>query len=527
MKTMSVYILDKDATIGEWLRGHLRQIGVEAHWVSTVHDLIAAAEEAAPALCLLSLRPPVAQVLALITELSQEPRFAQTSFIVMGPVQYKRAAFETGADDYLTTPPDVIELRKRVRLYLDRAVLQARVMAETALTQEMEALAALMSDSRQSIDDTVELEPVTVLEHAAALTRERNLFDLVLRHAGVAISLVDPVGKLVYVNPTWERIVGAALEQRVGDVLTWPPVTDNLATNQAIASAIQNRLAWQGEFRHVRPSKRPVEVIMSLAPAYDANGELEGFVVTEADAGERRLVEQLKSRFLSDASFEMRTPVTNIKMRQYLLDQAPPEQHGMHLQALQRETERLSNLVEAMLELSRLDAGLTPMHFAPADLVRMVKEAVIRYGPTAEEKGVTLGLSNVEVVPAVEIDAGHMARAIGIIIENAIHYTPEGGHVAVRVRREAWTGGGFACIEVQDTGIGIAAEALPQIFERFFRSDRARDSGLRGVGLGLALAQEIVVRHNGNITAESEVNQGSTFTIWLPIARPTSAADGE
>jgi signal transduction histidine kinase len=102
-------------------------------------------------------------------------------------------------------------------------------------------------------------------------------------------------------------------------------------------------------------------------------------------------------------------------------------------------------------------------------------------------------------------------------VENAILYTPESGHIDVHLEVETWSGGGFVTIRVKDTGIGIEPEALPHVFNRFYRSERVRDAGIRGVGLGLAIAHEIISRHNGDITVESVVNEGSVFTIWLPL----------
>ncbi len=213
MTNLPVFILDKDASIGDWVRNQLLQIGVEAQWVATVSDLLSEAESQPPVVCLVALRAPVGQALTLITNLTQEPRFASTAFILIGPMHYKHAAFEAGADDYLITPPDVIELRKRVRLYLDRAVLEARVVAETRITQEMDRLSKLFQASEETIDE----ESLTLLEHAAALTQERNLFDTILRCAGEAISFVAPDGTLKYVNPAWEVLIGQKRHIGVGD----------------------------------------------------------------------------------------------------------------------------------------------------------------------------------------------------------------------------------------------------------------------------------------------------------------------
>jgi len=508
---MTVYILDKDPTAGNWVMHHLREIGIQACYMSSVADLLAESDHRAPLVCLVGLRPPVQQALSLVAELSQEPRFAQTSFLVMGPTQYKRSAFESGADDYIATPPEVIELRKRVRMYLDHAALEARVMAEVRITQEFEAL----SHEEKSSPDAGSDSSLTLLEHAAALTQERNLLEAVLRYAGEAIALVDMTGLVLYANPVWTRLVGHIGSQ--GMQLDWSAMFDNPMTIENIGAALRAGNEWRGEVRYRLPEGRWMDVEMSATPARDATGDIIGYVIVQHDVAERKAIEAIKTRFLADASVELRTPVTNIKMRQYLLRQAPPEQRAMHLQALERETERLSHLIDAMLELSRLDLGLVRISCESVDLNRILADATIRYAPVAEDKGVTLALTRNPSLGPVQADPIQLARAVGALIDNAILYTPEGGHIEVRLGHEAWTGGEFATIQIRDTGIGIEAREMPHIFERFYRSDRARDAGMRGVGLGLAIAQEIISRHNGDITVESQVNQGSLFTIWLPL----------
>jgi PAS domain S-box-containing protein len=410
MGTLPVYILDKDVTAGEWVYNHLRQVGIESSNFQSVADLLAGSEIRPPTVVLLGLRPPVGQVLSLIAGLTQEPRFARTSFILMGPVQYKRAAFEVGADDYLVTPPDVIELRKRVRLYLDRADLEIRVLAETQITQEMESLIQSAVGDGPAIDET----SLTLLEHAAALTQERNQFETILRYTTEAITLVGMDGCVVYRNPACDELMERLGMQTNGHAFfEWPLFTNDPALAQEIPALLEQGDFWHGELRYTLPEGKSVDLEMTITPARDHRNEITGYVIVQRDVAERKAVETLKTQFVADAAVEMRTPVTNIKMREYLLRQAPPDQQKMHLQALERETDRLSNLVEAMLELSRIDTGAVRITREKIDLNRLVTDVLIRYTPVAEEKGVTLGLARDESLPLVPADAVHLARARG------------------------------------------------------------------------------------------------------------------
>ncbi|NDJ74715.1 MAG: PAS domain-containing protein [Chloroflexi bacterium] len=517
MNALPVYILDKDPAVGEWILNQLREIAVEVMWMPTIADLLASSEERPPAVCLVALRPPVSQALALITELTQEPRFARSVFILMGPGQYKRAAFEAGADDYITTPPDVIELRKRVRLYLDRFELEQRVMAETRISQEIQALGEgpRREDLPPALAELADAPPMTLLEHMAGLMNAKDRIEGVLRFAGDAICLISPDGIVQYANPASERLLGQAMDCIVGRRIQWPPQSNNPMISRQIAQAVEDAETWRGDIQLTLDSGRTLETATTLTPVFTPDNTVSGFVLIQRDITQRRALETLKTNFLADAAMEMRTPVTNIKMRQYLLQQAPPDQHPMHLQSLERETERLSRLVEAMLELSRLDSGTVELNLEPIDLNRLVADVVVRYSPAAEDKGVTLALTRTEKPLETLVDTGQLSRAVGILVDNAIQYTPDAGHIEVHLGRETWTGGAFLTIQVKDTGMGIEDETLPHVFERFYRSERVRNSGIRGVGLGLAIASELVKRHNGHITAESKVNAGSTFTIWL------------
>jgi two-component system phosphate regulon sensor histidine kinase PhoR len=516
MSTSPVIILDKDTPTGEWVRHQLLQVGIDAQSVSTVSDLLAETDVRLPIVCLVAVRPPVAQVLSLVRELTQEPRFSYTAFILMGWPQHKHAAFEAGADDYLVTPPDVIELRKRVRLYLGRAELEARVVAETRITQELDAFSQGPSPSEDAelIPDP---EPVTLLEHAAVLSQERDLFETILRHAGEAVALVGVDGTLLYANPAWENLFGYLPDTSTGIQIEWPPSSDDPRTAEEIAEAVGQGVSWKGDIRYTLPTGRRLDVALTLTPVRDAVHDLLGYVSVQTDISERKADENLTKQFLTDAAVEMRTPVTNIKMREYLLREAPPDQHALHVQALERETERLSRMVEDVLELSRFDAGLVLLNRQEADMARLVSEAVTRFSPMAEEKGVVLAVTPSGPLPRILVDATQVARALGILIDNAVRYTPQDGHVDVRLGQEAWTGGDYLTVQVEDTGPGIAPEALPLIFDRFYRTEHARDSGVPGVGLGLSIAQEIVSLHDGHITVESELGQLSRFTIWLPV----------
>jgi signal transduction histidine kinase len=227
-------------------------------------------------------------------------------------------------------------------------------------------------------------------------------------------------------------------------------------------------------------------------------------------------LEQRRSEFVSNVSHEIGSPLTSIiGFARLLIDQdLDPETRRRYLEIIALEAERLSRLSDNLLRLSALDDAALERREHRLD--EALREVVTSLEPQWSEKGLT-----------VEVDAeaarwrgdeGMMRQVWVNLVHNAIKFTPAGGAVTVVVRREA---GGIVCA-VKDTGVGVAPEDLPHVFERFFRADKARSQG--GNGLGLALVKRIVELHGGRVEAASESGAGATFTVHLPrydAARPS------
>jgi heavy metal sensor kinase len=217
-------------------------------------------------------------------------------------------------------------------------------------------------------------------------------------------------------------------------------------------------------------------------------------------------------RFTADASHELRTPVTVIlSQTQTALsrERAAPE-YRETLQACQRAAQRMRKLIESLLELARLDAGQDRMKQESFDLSRVARECVEMVRPLAVERGVELRcqLSGVECSG----DAERVGQVVTNLLSNAIHFNHERGEVHITARSE----NGTAFLTIKDTGVGIPAEDLPHIFERFYRVDKSRSRIQGKTGLGLAICKAIVEAHNGSIHVTSQPGAGSTFEVRLP-----------
>jgi heavy metal sensor kinase len=223
---------------------------------------------------------------------------------------------------------------------------------------------------------------------------------------------------------------------------------------------------------------------------------------------------QHNQRFLADASHELRTPLAIIQGElESVVEQmgGKPEVQNITGSALE-EMERLKKIVEGLFALSRLDAGEAQQESAAFDLGELAATTADQMGLLAEDKNVSI---RSEFAPKVVVrgDRARLKQVLVNLLDNAINYTPEGGKIDVRVTSR----NGKAVLEVSDNGIGIPGEAIPHLFERFFRVDKARSREGGGAGLGLSIVKSICTAHNGQVDVESKEGEGSRFTVELPL----------
>jgi heavy metal sensor kinase len=222
-------------------------------------------------------------------------------------------------------------------------------------------------------------------------------------------------------------------------------------------------------------------------------------------------------RFLADASHELRTPLAALRGElESVVEQARalPELSDRVGSALE-EVDRLVKIVDALFAISRLDAGEAQQEQARFDLASLVASTTEQMSLLAEDKGVSVAC-NVQGSVHVDGDRARIKQVVVNLLDNAIKYTPPGGSIKLDVSARE----DKAVIEVADTGIGIPPNALPHIFERFFRVDKARSRDAGGAGLGLAIVKSICAAHGGQVYVESSEGQGSRFKVELPLARP-------
>ena len=228
-------------------------------------------------------------------------------------------------------------------------------------------------------------------------------------------------------------------------------------------------------------------------------------------AGELAATEEMKNGFISSVSHELRTPLTAIKGWSETITYSPddPEIIAKGMRVITGETERLSNMVEELLDFSRMQSGRLTVIMDKMDPLAELGDAVLMYVQKAKREGIALEYNEPEYLPVIVGDKNRLKQVFVNVIDNAIKYSDEGDTVTV----DAYTDEKCICISVADTGCGIKAADLPKIKTKFYKANLTR----RGSGIGLALADEIVKMHGGTLDIDSEENVGTTVLIKLPI----------
>ncbi len=231
--------------------------------------------------------------------------------------------------------------------------------------------------------------------------------------------------------------------------------------------------------------------------------------------------DRIRDEFVSNASHELKTPLAAMKLlsESILYDDNPdPALMREFFGDVNHEVDRLSRVITDLLRLVKFDQSDEPLRPEPVRLDRIVREATERLRPMAKGKGVDIRCSAAELTVLGE--SNRLDQVVTNLVENAIKYTDK-GRIGVKLAREEEC----AVLTVADTGIGIPEDAIPHVFERFYRVDKARSRETGGTGLGLAIVEKIVALHGGEIKVESEIGRGSTFTVLIPLTRAEGGAD--
>ena len=308
---------------------------------------------------------------------------------------------------------------------------------------------------------------------------------------------IDDDGRLRVVNRAAREIVG--LVEQIGPKPTVARVK-SAEFRAVLDTALQTA---------IRPREITVDGREILVESHGVDG---GAIVSLRDVTDVRRLEQVRTDFVANASHELKTPLTSVRgFAETLLDDedAPPDVRRQFLNLIFQNTIRLQNIVEDLLDLSRLESGGWSPELEPVDVVRVAEDswARIQEGRRATQSFRVRGAG------WASADHGGLHHILRNLLDNAVRHTEPDGTIEVVVTR-----GREVCIAVRDDGTGIPPDALPRIFERFFRVDKARSRAQGGTGLGLAIVSHLVSRMGGRLDAQSQYGVGTTIRIWLPAA---------
>lgn len=371
----------------------------------------------------------------------------------------------------------------------------------------------------QELETYSERLEVAVEQRTGELRRTKERVETILNNSPDAVLLLANDGAIRVTNPAFSQMFGYGVDE----VFNWHPAQlaapeSGQTFNTALEAVITNCKPQRLELIARRKDGSTFDADVALAPIVEYD-ESDGMVCSLRDISALKEVERMKDVFVSNVSHELRTPITNLKLYQKMLAlNKRPEKHQEYLRTLERETERLSRIIEDLLQLSRLDQKHVPPPTEPVDINELVCQHVTDRQLLAERANVTLFCNRSSPLPHVPADEGLLGQVLGILLTNAINYTPPGGSVSIFTETRHSNGREWVCFSVSDTGPGIPPSEQAHVFERFFRGKAGLESGAPGTGLGLSIARSIVEQYHGRITftCAEPPETGTTFDVWLP-----------
>ncbi len=403
------------------------------------------------------------------------------------------------------------QLKKKNRVTIDAEELKE-------LRKKAERFDVELSSRVKNAVQKVEREKKKILD-------EKERVDTVIRNLAEGLLVVDKNGKVVLMNPAAEKLLGINQSDKLGK-----PISDGLKEEHVVAMTSGNLKDSDDQV-----SKR-VEVVSlndenkrvlqaSTAVIENEDGQTVGMVSVLSDVTRQKEVEEMKNKFVSNVSHELRTPLVAIQKSLGLildkeLGEINPEQQKF-LNIANRNIQRLSRLINDILDVSKLEVGKMSLNIEQINPVEIAKHVLATVETWAKDKKINLKVDFPEAPVMIDADPDRLTQIMTNLVGNAMKFTPESGTISIEAKigvKDPKLGPGD-CIEigVRDTGIGIEPQDQAKIFEKFEQVSLAQPAGVSSTGLGLTIAKEIVELHKGKIWVESEIGKGSRFVFRFPM----------
>lgn len=397
----------------------------------------------------------------------------------------------------------------------DRAVVRSGGMLASLRSQIADAVAALR---KQADTSAARLREVEIRRHVTEV--ERQSAEAILHSLHDAVLVTDAFDELRMANDRAGELLGFDMAKALHKPI------DEIILDEGLRELIraERDLSTPGHRKHVdhtlgaTPSgegARSYDVTLTCLP--DAKRGVGGVVTILRDVTREREISQMKSDFVSKVSHELRTPLSSINAYVELLvdgeagDEAARREF---YEIIKNEADRLSRLIDNMLNISRIEAGIVKIDRTEVDFVKTARAAVEVILPQAKQKDISVHFKPPPLACTAMADADMMQQVLLNLLSNAVKYTPDGGRVTLTVENDDATGS--VMLTVADTGLGIPPDALPRLFEKFYRVENYKRVA-KGTGLGLALVKHIVETvHHGQVAVSSKLGMGTKFTVTIP-----------
>lgn len=378
----------------------------------------------------------------------------------------------------------------------------SRRIAEGDLDQEIETA------SRGEVGELAtafNLMASKLKEMVSMITIERDRMAVIFANMGDGIIVVGREGRVLTANEAALKLFQLSKDEVEGHSLA--EAVRDYELNEIVQSCLETGEQKSGPVE----IDRTRQFILAIATPLEDEG---GCLLLMQNLTELRRLENVRRDFVANISHELRLPIASVKaLAETLYDGAidDPAVGRDFLQKINAEADRLTQMVQELGELSSIESGEAPFIESPFDIAGLIRDLAERLRPQADRAGVALEVDITGKLPEVSADSERIGQVLVNLVHNAIKFTPPGGTVTLSAVQE----GNAIRASISDTGVGITADDLPRIFERFYKADKSRSSG--GTGLGLAIAKHIIEAHGGRVWAESTAGKGSTFYFTLPL----------
>lgn len=404
----------------------------------------------------------------------------------------------------------IVYFRERLDRSYTEPIRFAAQMAESSLNGKYHLIASDNVNHEDVLHMNLNLNRLTekMNEMDRSLSRQHRSMGTLIENIGNGLLLIDGNHRISYVNKAFKEIFKTEAAHWLMADYEWAVPYDGIKTLVRKVFADKARVTEQMQLT-VGINRLYFDV--SAAPVLDYRARVQSIVVVFHDITALKKLESMRRDFVANVSHELRTPITSIiGFTETLLDGARDDRQSeeQFLNIILHEGQRLKSLVSDLLDLSKIEREHFELDWQDVSLSELLDTVLLIFKERAEAKHITV---NRQSGPAGNIvgDSFRIRQIMINLINNAIAYTPEQGSITIAVEETKTTAG----LTVSDTGIGIATDQIPRIFERFYRVDKARSRDSGGTGLGLAIVKHLVEAHHGRIHVTSQLGQGTTFTI--------------